>query len=226
MILSKAVKAASRINASARAGKADALDNGAELSRREKNKLRTRHNILTASRVCFSKAGFAATTMDEIAEIADVSRGTLFNYFPSKAEIVSALVHEMQDAFFEIIRQTCDNQGSLADRISIIYTKSARYLETKAVLARRLVDPVEQVGVGADGVKATLIKLVDCFENALITASDKENLRTDVAPRALAEIVLSIYNGLVYIWRVNEDYQLEFHMKQAAQLATEIILKR
>ena len=55
---------------------------------RERKKLATRLAIHEAGMQLFAERGFAATTVDEIAEAAGVSRATVFSYFPSKEEIV------------------------------------------------------------------------------------------------------------------------------------------
>ena len=57
-------------------------------------KLATRRRILEAARDCFSKAGFEAATTRDIAAAAGVAAGTLFNYFPTKEAIATALVAE------------------------------------------------------------------------------------------------------------------------------------
>ncbi len=56
-------------------------------SRREAKKDECRRQIARAAVHLFETKGFAAATMDEVAERADVSRPTVFNYFAHKEEI-------------------------------------------------------------------------------------------------------------------------------------------
>ena len=55
---------------------------------RERKKRATRAAIHDAGMRLFAEHGFAGTTVDEIAEAADVSRATVFHYFPTKEDIV------------------------------------------------------------------------------------------------------------------------------------------
>jgi len=55
---------------------------------RERKKQATRIAIRDAAMRLFAERGFTKTTMDQIAEAADVSRATVFTYFASKEEIV------------------------------------------------------------------------------------------------------------------------------------------
>jgi AcrR family transcriptional regulator len=58
--------------------------------RRERRRLEIRDRLYTAAIDLIVERGFDATTMDEIAERADVARATAFNYFPQKI----AFLHE------------------------------------------------------------------------------------------------------------------------------------
>jgi AcrR family transcriptional regulator len=50
--------------------------------------------ILEAALACFAAKGFAATRMDEIADRAGVTKGTIYLYFQNKEAVFKALVRE------------------------------------------------------------------------------------------------------------------------------------
>jgi len=58
------------------------------LGRRERKKLRTRALIQREALRLFLAKGFEATTIEEIAEAADIAPSTFFNYFPTKEDVV------------------------------------------------------------------------------------------------------------------------------------------
>jgi AcrR family transcriptional regulator len=58
------------------------------LGRRERKKLRTRALIQQEALRLFLEKGFEATTIEEIAEAADIATSTFFNYFPTKEDVV------------------------------------------------------------------------------------------------------------------------------------------
>src|SRR5437764_6912236 len=55
---------------------------------RERKKQQTRDLIAETARSLFTERGFDAITVDEVAREADVSRKTVFNYFPTKEDLV------------------------------------------------------------------------------------------------------------------------------------------
>src|ERR1700690_1558832 len=59
---------------------------------RERQKAGRREGILKAAALLFRRDGFAATSMEQIAERAELSTGTVYNYFASKGDLLLALV--------------------------------------------------------------------------------------------------------------------------------------
>jgi AcrR family transcriptional regulator len=69
----------------------------AQVPLRERNRQRIYKRIVSAATDLFSTTGFERTTMDAIAEKAEVSRGTLFNYFPTKEALLIPFVQELYE---------------------------------------------------------------------------------------------------------------------------------
>jgi AcrR family transcriptional regulator len=67
-----------------------------EGSRRVRKKVKTRARILETAIEMFSAQGIDHATVDEIAAAADVGKGTIYNYFPAKEDIVIAFLVEFE----------------------------------------------------------------------------------------------------------------------------------
>jgi AcrR family transcriptional regulator len=63
--------------------------NGGRLSRKKEKRTQS---IIEAAMTLFREQGIDATTMEQIAEEADIAKGTLYNYFPAKEAIISAYI--------------------------------------------------------------------------------------------------------------------------------------
>ncbi len=75
-----------------------------EPGRRARKRDQTRHALATAAMQLFAAQGFPATTVEQVAERADVSPRTFFRYFDSKEDVLCPLdVHDAPIA--EIVAQ-------------------------------------------------------------------------------------------------------------------------
>lgn len=75
-----------------------AADDSLESSRQERKKEETRKKIIETAMALFEKNGFAVTTMEQIAETADIARRTLYNHFPVKEAILVEYVQRATKA--------------------------------------------------------------------------------------------------------------------------------
>jgi TetR/AcrR family transcriptional regulator len=74
-------------------------------ARREREKEERRQSILCAAREAFFENGFYRATVDEVAERAEVSKGTVYLYFESKETILAHLLLEGLDELIEELEQ-------------------------------------------------------------------------------------------------------------------------
>lgn len=80
------------------------------------------------------KEGFDKASTNRIAEVAGVSVGSLYQYFPGKESLVAALIERHQQEIMQIVR------GELAEALGQPVKKAVRKLVAVAVKAHR-VDP-------------------------------------------------------------------------------------
>ncbi|WP_106435891.1 TetR/AcrR family transcriptional regulator [Streptomyces davaonensis] len=92
------------------------------LGLRERKKIRTRTAIRSATYALIREQGYDATTVEQIAERAEVSPSTVFRYFPTKEDIV--LTDEFDPLLMEEIRKRPADEP---------WMETLRHVMTKAV---------------------------------------------------------------------------------------------
>jgi AcrR family transcriptional regulator len=70
---------------------------------RERKRIQTRQRLTEAAMKLFLERGFEATTLDDIAAAAEVSRRTFFHYFTSKEEVVFDWQDEQSAALLAVV---------------------------------------------------------------------------------------------------------------------------
>jgi AcrR family transcriptional regulator len=92
---------------------------------RERKKLETRQHIADTAARLFADHGFDAVTVDEVAEAANVSKKTVFNYFPTKEDLVFHRTEERRESLLHAVRERAPGQ-SLTDAFR---TRSLDFLD-------------------------------------------------------------------------------------------------
>lgn len=90
------------------------------MSLREQKKVRARSDILAAANTLIARKGYENTTMREIADAANLSYQTLYNYFPSKAQIVQSMLTDVDRADTGIAAIVSSSDGLIAKLHQII----------------------------------------------------------------------------------------------------------
>jgi AcrR family transcriptional regulator len=76
-----------------------------ELGLRERKKQRTRELIAETARQLFAERGFERVTVAEIARAAEVAEKTVFNYFPTKEDLVYWRLESFEEELLATIRR-------------------------------------------------------------------------------------------------------------------------
>ncbi|MEV7562259.1 TetR family transcriptional regulator [Streptomyces sp. NPDC089795] len=72
---------------------------------RENKKLRTRHRLAATALELFLERGFDAVSVADVAAAAEVSKPTLFRYFPSKEDLLLDRFADHQDEAARVVRE-------------------------------------------------------------------------------------------------------------------------
>ena len=133
---------------------------------RERKKQATRLAIRDAAMALFEEHGFAHTTFDRIAEAADVSRATVFSYFPTKEEIVFGDAGAAVDSLAATLAERPAGQDTIAT-VRAWLGELTGWIEPELVLQLRLSREVPSIG-------ARRLRLHGDIQNAIADGFEAE----------------------------------------------------
>jgi AcrR family transcriptional regulator len=88
----------------------------------------TRQRILVAAYRLFYKSGFSRVSVDEIAELAGITKRSLYYHFKSKDELLTAVLDQQQELSFAQIRQHEDRyRGNPEEIVSVLFSAFAKW---------------------------------------------------------------------------------------------------
>jgi AcrR family transcriptional regulator len=107
---------------------------GQRLSLRERKKRDTRARMIDAAIELVEKQGYTRTTVEQIAEAADVSPRTVAHYFPSKDQLLLSLVDlyamAVTDELAETPADVAPMQALLSANLAVLDAAATRALPT------------------------------------------------------------------------------------------------
>jgi AcrR family transcriptional regulator len=196
-----------------------------------RRKARTAQAILDAAEAMFRERGFVAARVEEIAEAADVSVGSLYGYFGDKGGIYRALAERSADAFAGYLAQAYDPAlrpieqviaaGDAYLQFHIDHPGAFRFLAAPwpgaaperdgGEIGRRIADRLEDI---LGGFAAVIQRAIDAGEAQAID------------PRMLALFLWGAWNGVVELTTRPDRLRLsEEEVAAALHLGRRIVLE-
>ena len=160
-------------------------------------RLAQRHGaIIAAARASAAEGGMAAVQVAPVAARAGIAAGTVYRYFPSKTDLVAALVAAVSEHEIGTLQRAAEAApGPLSALAAAIATFASR-----AMAQRRLAWAVigEPVDAEADGVRLAYRKALAAeIEARLARAIREGNLPEQDAHRSAAAAVGALLEGLI-----------------------------
>ncbi|MHC3468102.1 TetR/AcrR family transcriptional regulator [Streptomyces sp. 7R007] len=182
------------------------------LGLRERKKIKTREAIRAATYGLVREQGYDATTIEQIAERAEVSPSTVFRYFPTKEDIV--LTDEYDPLMAEELRNRPADEP---------FTDSVRHIMRRAITLTMAQDPEmirmrAHLGVTVPAVRSRMFESMSATGRLLRTALAE---RSGLDPDCLEVRVyaMSLIGGLMEVsmcWAENGfEGELTDYMERA-----------
>ena len=165
--------------------------------RRDSNKIRCRQRILRASRQLFSAKGYEETTMDDVAERSEVSKATLYNYFPGKDSLLMGIAEAELEQIREMIEGELAEEPSALERLRRVL--EAFVLDSMCYIS--LSRKISYLNSCEDsGMFATRLEMVRILRGLVCQAQDAGELRRDMDADDITELVMGLYLITQFQW--------------------------
>jgi AcrR family transcriptional regulator len=165
---------------------------------RERKKQRTRETIAQTARRLFDERGFDAVTVDEIARDSEVSRKTVFNYFPTKEDLVFSGLELFEERLLEAIRKRRPDESILTAFARLI-TDSRGLLAAEDPHAGERLHAVNRLIADSPALLAREQQIHAGYTDALaaLIAEETQARPDDVAPWVAANAMIGLHKALV-----------------------------
>lgn len=161
--------------------------------------------IVEAATKSFSQFGFKATTMEQVAKIANVGKGTIYTFFKTKEElfdeITNSLIKEMKAAAEEAMDSSLTFQEN-------VHRALYRILEYRLdhQLTIKLFQEEREMGTPAVmEVMERMEKAIINYINEKIVIGIEKGEIQQCDPELTSFILLKLYIALIFDWEKNHE---------------------
>ena len=194
---------------------------------RRRRKAERPQEILEAAFVEFSRNGYAMTTLDQIAERAGVTKGTIYVYFENKEHLFISMVREITKATLDTVHEMFEtHEGSTAEllraQFSFIYQHIVEDRRRREVL-RMLIAEAPRFPELADRYHQEILRpCLDMLRQAIQRGMDRGEIRKSAIVNVPQVVIAPI--ALVDLWMMMFDDRQPLDMKAYFNAHLDLVL--
>lgn len=181
-------------------------------SRREREKLRQRQEMLAAALDLFSEKGYHNVSMHEIAERAEFAIGTLYKFFKNKEDLYESLILELSDRFHETLMRSVDEGDDEVEKLrNYVKAKGAVFQENASTIRLYFAETRGasfNIKAGLDNkIKQRYGQVIDRIASLFESGMRNKRFKTVADPYHLAVALDSIANAFLFHWLEEPERQ-------------------
>lgn len=165
-----------------------------------------RSHILDAAELCFARAGFHRTSMQDICREAGVSAGALYVYFASKEDLIAGIAERDRSKLASELAQLAASPdlstalGKLGEHYAVEQPVHKRLMCIEIGLESTRNEAVGEIYRSVDRF------VMDSFEQLFARAAAEGKIKPALDPHMLATIVAVLGDGMFWRRAVDPDF--------------------
>lgn len=164
-----------------------------------------RADILESAKEIFSSAGFHKADMNEIAKCANVAKGTVYLYFPSKKELFIAVIRDGLETLSKKIRKDVENIERPVGKIKKAISTYMMFFKEQQALYRILIHPdLELMDDVVKTMKDVKLSKLPLLGETLRKGMEEGQIRK-MDEKSLSYMILGMVDLVLFQWLSNPN---------------------
>ena len=175
------------------------------LSRRERERLRHRREILEAALKLFSEKGFHNVSMLEIAKKAEFATGTLYKFFENKEDLYKALVLEQSEKFHRTLTEAIERPRDEVEKLRSFVRAKGEVFRANVPMIRLYFAETRgasfNIMAGLDrDIRERYGHFLETLASVFASGMEKKRFKKIGEPYYLAVAIESLTNAFLFLW--------------------------
>ncbi len=172
---------------------------------------KTRTALLDAALRSFHRKGYAATTLNDIAVEAGLTRGAIYWHFKNKREIFETLLEGFYDELDQIIQSALEQELSPIESIGwamrniLLHVAANQRLRTIEELLLFKTEINSETAYLADEYQQRALQIKELISAYIIEGVEAGEIRNDIDPDTCAAAIISFLSGIKLTWLFSSE---------------------
>lgn len=157
--------------------------------------------ILEAATRSFSLFGYKATTMEQVAKLANVGKGTIYTFFKTKEELFDAIITTLIADIREAVESVMDESTPLQEKVNRVLVKVHEFRGTHA-LTIKLIQEEREMGTQTviEAMQRVEHSIIQYMKGIIQKSIDQGEIKP-CDPEITAFVMLKMYFSLTLDWQ-------------------------
>jgi AcrR family transcriptional regulator len=183
------------------------------MSARVVDKKEKKDQIVEAAIREFSRKGFSRTTIDDIARAAGIGKGTVYEYFSNKEEIVHESFRFFMNSLEPDFQAILISGVPAKEKLVKIFDRFSHFISSEYQELVELMFEFWSEGIKEKGSKGVLFEEMikfyhvyrEIFADIIIEGLGDGGFRKDIDPRSTAAMIVGSLDGLLVQWALERE---------------------
>ena len=157
----------------------------------------TKQKIITEARELFSKKGFDATTVDDIAKSSGVNKALIYYYFKNKSGLYSEVMSNLFDTIYYEVTEAQKQSTSVEDELAVFIETYAQYANRHIYFPALLLRELSDSGAHLPEVMFASMRKVFMLLSEILKKGEKEGVFRESIPMIIHFMIIGSINLMV-----------------------------
>lgn len=169
----------------------------------------TKQALLDAALLVFSRDGFAASRLADIAAEAGVTRGAIYHHFESKANLYMALLKRAEAEQQAVMQSAIKEGGTIAEITRRILVRAFETLAQRPTFRRVMalslfkVADSEELSALVAKRREEAVTLIESIAGIMAQGVAAGDFRAELDPHTAARAFIAYQQGVTRLWLAN-----------------------
>ena len=158
----------------------------------------TREHILKAAIDLFSRKGFENTSVESITRRAKIAKGTFYNFFEKKEDVLLYFLDREYSKSEEEIERKLSSKQTFLDQIELSIAAYIKHIFPEKEFTKVLIK--ERIGKIGTGKNKNELHLMQALSQSIDMAKKRKEITRSIDSSRLAEMIFALYTMYVIYW--------------------------